>query len=334
MKTSNIIILFLIPLTFILISCNNSDDKDYIEGSGNIESTNIILSSKATGDVKEIICSEGDQVNKGDTILIIDHDIQLIKLKQALAGRDAAKAKLNLAIKGAREEDISLAEEKLSQAEENFKLTKSNYNRMKNLLEEQAITKKQFDEVETAYKIANSNLNSAKENLKKIKNISRPEEISQLRSNYQNAEANVELLKKQISDSHITSPMNAFIVEQFVELGESINFGSSLVKLSDLSIVELVIYVNEQNLAKVKLGQKVDVITDTYTDKVYEGKVTFISPEAEFTPKNIQTKDERTKLVFAVKIKVPNKNFELKAGMPADAVVKIERLERLERLKD
>jgi HlyD family secretion protein len=96
---------------------------------------------------------------------------------------------------------------------------------------------------------------------------------------------------------------------------------SSLLKISDLLKVKLLIYVSEEELGKVKLGQKADVTTDSYNGKKYEGKVIYISPEAEFTPKNIQTKDERTKLVFAVKIEIPNPNFELKPGMPADAVV-------------
>ena len=96
---------------------------------------------------------------------------------------------------------------------------------------------------------------------------------------------------------------------------------SSLFKVSDLTKVNLIIYVSEEELGKVKLGQAADVSSDTYPDKKYEGKITYISPEAEFTPKNIQTKDERTKLVFAVKIKVKNPEFELKPGMPADAAV-------------
>ena len=96
---------------------------------------------------------------------------------------------------------------------------------------------------------------------------------------------------------------------------------SSLFKVSDLTKVNLIIYVSEEELGKVKLGQTADVSSDTYPDKKYEGKITYISPEAEFTPKNIQTKDERTKLVFAVKIEVKNPKFELKPGMPADAAV-------------
>ncbi len=85
----------------------------------------------------------------------------------------------------------------------------------------------------------------------------------------------------------------------------------------------MVIYVSEEELGKVKLGQTAEVSSDTYPNKKYEGKVVYISPEAEFTPKNIQTKDERTKLVFAVKLEVKNPNLELKAGMPADAVINL-----------
>ena len=96
---------------------------------------------------------------------------------------------------------------------------------------------------------------------------------------------------------------------------------TSLFKVSDLSSVDLVVYVSEEDLGKVQLGQTANIKTDTYKDKTYEGKVIYISPEAEFTPKNIQTKDERTKLVFAVKIKIPNPNYELKAGMPGDAEI-------------
>lgn len=315
-------ILFLF-FAVVIAGCNNNENGDFLEESGTIETTNIILSAQLGGQVTSILNSEGDTVTKGDTLLIIDHELLLIKLKQAVAGANAAKAKLDLAISGARTEDISLAKEQLNQAQLNYDLAASDFDRMKNLFAEQAITKKQFEDVEGRFNIAKSQLNSANENLKKIKNISRPEEIAQIKAGFQNSEANVELIKKQISDSHITAPIDGFIVDRYVEMGESINYGSSLFKLSDLSLVELVVYINEENLGKVKLGQNVEITTDSYSDKVYEGKVIFISPEAEFTPKNIQTKDERTKLVFAVKIEVPNSEFELKAGMPADARIKI-----------
>ena len=212
----------------------------------------------------------------------------------------------------------------LNQAKSNFDQSKKDKDRFEKLYNSQVITKKQLEDISTKYDISQAQLNSAKENLKKIKNIARPEEISQAKSNYEKAEAAVALINKSRNDCFVTSPINGYIVKSFVEKGESLSMLSSLFKVSDLSVVELVVYVSEEDLGKVKLGQTAEVSTDTYKDKTYEGKVIYISPEAEFTPKNIQTKDERTKLVFAVKVEIPNPDSELKAGMPADAVIKLQ----------
>ena len=182
---------------------------------------------------------------------------------------------------------------------------------------------KQFEDVTTRFDIAQQQLNSAKNNYEKIQNLARPEEIKQAAARVDQAIANENLIKKNIKDSYVTAPLSGFIVKKYFEAGETVSPLSSLLKISDLSVVKLVIYVSEEELGKVKLGQKADVTVDAFSDKSYKGKVIYISPEAEFTPKNIQTKDERTKLVFAVKIEISNTDFELKPGMPADAVVHI-----------
>jgi HlyD family secretion protein len=128
-------------------------------------------------------------------------------------------------------------------------------------------------------------------------------------------------LKQNLEDCKVLAPVDGIISKKYVEAGEMVNQNSSLIKLSNLETVNLMIYVNEEELGKVKLGQKADISVDTYKNKIYNGKIIFISPEAEFTPKNIQTQDERTKLVFGVKIEIPNPQFELKPGMPADAKI-------------
>jgi HlyD family secretion protein len=165
----------------------------------------------------------------------------------------------------------------------------------------------------------NDQLSSAKENYTKMKNYARPEEIKQAEAKLNQSIASAGLIKKNINDSYIISPLNGIVVKKYFEVGETVSPMSSLVKISDLTNVELYIYVTELELGKIKLGQKAEVSVDAFKDKKFEGRVTYISPEAEFTPKNIQTKDERTKLVFAIKIELPNPNFELKSGMPADA---------------
>ncbi|MDZ7767498.1 MAG: efflux RND transporter periplasmic adaptor subunit [Melioribacteraceae bacterium] len=198
---------------------------------------------------------------------------------------------------------------------------KSDFERIENLFNNQSVTKKQFEDAKTRLTIAEAQFNSAKQNLKKIENFARPEELEQAKAAINAADANVKLLQKRVNDCYVLSPIDGQIVKNFVEIGETVNPQSSLVKVSNQSEVEVVVYIQETDLGKVKLGQKAEIFSDSYEKKSYEGKVTYISPEAEFTPKNIQTKEERTKLVFAVKIKAPNPDYELKSGMPVDAVI-------------
>ncbi|MFC2084755.1 HlyD family secretion protein [Bacteroidota bacterium] len=320
-KTINWITVFSISILFM--GCNNSNDNYSIEESGIIETENIILSSKTQGEVLKLLKDEGDFLNAGDTLLIIDQEKLELQLRQTLAAERAANAQLKLLISGAREEDIVQAMELVKQAEANFNLAENDKNRMEKLYSEQAVTKKQFEDASTRFNIALAQYNSAKANYNKVKNITRKEEIDQAEANLQKATATVDLINKSIRDCFLITPIDGQVVKKFVEIGESVIPQSNLIKISNLSNVELTIYVSEENLGKIKLRQSVDVTVDSYKDRTYKGKVTYISPEAEFTPKNIQTKDERTKLVFAVKIKISNPNYDLKAGMPADAVVYI-----------
>lgn len=307
--------------SLFLISCGSNDEKSFIEASGTIESTNITVSSRTVGNIQTINFSEGSKVNAGDTILIIDHELLDIQLRQAAASKDVTDAQLKLMLIGARKEDINQAEQGFNQAKINYETAEKDKQRMQNLYDSHSITQKQYEDATSRYELMNAQYKSAQDNYSKVKKIFRPEEIDQAKANLNKTIAGVDLLKKNIRDSYVLSPINGFLVKTFIENGETVTPMSSLFKVSDLDVVELVIYVSEVELGLVKLGQKANVTIDTYKDKVYEGKVTYISPEAEFTPKNIQTKDERTKLVFAVKIEIPNKDYDLKPGMPADAKV-------------
>jgi HlyD family secretion protein len=314
-------ITFLSVLIIILIIGCNGNNKDVIEASGNIEATNIIVSSQVSGKVLQILKDEGDNIIKGDTVIIIDPETYKLKLDEAIAAKDLAQAQFNLVKTGARKEDIIQADESLRQAQVSFDLAEKDKQRMENLYTSKSITKKQFDDAVANFDIAKAKLNSAKENLQKVKNLSRPEEIKQSEANLNRALANVNIYQKNLNDCYVTSPSSGFITKKFVETGETAGIMSSLFQVADLNSVELAIYVSETELGKVKLGQKSEINVDTYPDKSFDGTVIYISPQAEFTPKNIQTKDERTKLVFQVKIKIENPDFELKDGMPADAII-------------
>lgn len=316
------VFLSLLVIGFI-IGCGNGNNKNKIEASGTIDATNVTVSSKVSGQVTKLFFHEGDLVKAGDTLMTIDHDLLSIQLKQAEAGAEAAKAQLALLIQGARKEDLRQAQDAVIQAKANFDLASTNNERIERLYKAKSITKQQYDDAAAKYDIAKAQLNSVEENLKKLKNLARPEEIKQAEANYNRQAAAVDLLKKNISDSYVTAPISGFVVKKIVEAGESVAPLSSLVMLSNLSYVDLEIYIPETQLGKIKLGQEAVVTVDSFKDKTYNGRVIYISPSAEFTPKNIQTKDERTKLVYAVKIHIHNPNFDLKDGMPADAVIKL-----------
>lgn len=321
MKFLNIVLA--ISVSLLLISCGDNGKNKRIEASGNIEAVNVTVSAKTMGEVIKIIKDEGAQVNQGDTIMIIDYANLDLQLAQAKAGADQAEAQLMLLKNGARKEDIQSAREQLNQANANFESAKADKDRMTKLFSTNTITKKQLEDIQNRYEVTSAQLNAAKQNLEKLKNFARPEDIKQAKANYDRQVAAMNIIKKSIKDSYVVSPITGIIVKKFVEQGESVTNLSSLFKAADLRKVQLVIYVSEEELGKVKLGQEAEIKTDTYKNKTYKGKVVFISPEAEFTPKNIQTKDERTKLVFAVKIEIDNPGFELKEGMPADAVIRL-----------
>ena len=160
-------------------------------------------------------------------------------------------------------------------------------------------------------------LKQARDNLKKIEAAER--EVEAAKAQVLSAEAALELAKIQLKHSELRAPFNGILVSRNVEPGEVVSPGREVISLADLSKVDLKVFVAETEIGKVKPGQKVEVKIDTFPDKTYTGNVSFISPEGEFTPKIIQTHKERVKLVYLVKIAIPNPNLELKSGMPADA---------------
>jgi len=321
MKTLNLIILLL--LTIVILNCNDDVSIENQEYSGTIENTDVIVSSFSVGRVEKIFIKEGANVKLGDTLAIVDSEKLQLQLKQAVATKNGILAQQKILKSGARKEDRTLAKEALAQAEANYKLVKNNKERMEKLIKSDAITQKQYEDALTAYDVAFSKYNQAKQNLSKSKSA-RPEQIELLEANLFKAEAGIELIQKSINDCYIIAPIDGQIVKQFIEETETVTFLTSLFKIINLEKSYLTIYVSEIELAFVKLGAEAKISIDAFSDKTFAGNVSFISQEAEFTPKNIQTKDERTKLVFAVRIDINNPEKILKPGMPADAIIKLQ----------
>ena len=152
----------------------------------------------------------------------------------------------------------------------------------------------------------------------------REEELTARQADIARSRANLALIDSQLSDTVATSPVDGVVLVKAADVGEVLAAGTTVVTIGDIDHPWLRGYVNETDLAKVKLGARARVTTDSYPGKVYDGRVSFISSEAEFTPKQIQTQEERVKLVYRVKIEVENPRHELKSNMPADAEIVLE----------
>lgn len=299
--------LLLIIISLSLIGCSGNKDNQ-ISASGTIETTEVTIGAKVGGQVMNILVNEGSTVKINDTLALLDRSDLLIQLDQSQANFEAADAQYKLAVIGTREEDIT-------QAQATFKNAEDDLHRTEGLIKEGSVTQKQVDDARTRYIVA-------KQNYDKLKKGLRPEEIDAARARRDQALAQVKAMKKKIQDSYVTAPINGVITHKIVEEGEMVTPNTSLFRISRLDKVQLMIYISEEELAKVKLGQDAKVYIDAEPKKAFPGKVIYISSIAEFTPKNIQTKEDRTKLVFGVKIEIPNPGQILKPGMPADAVIK------------
>ena len=311
---------FTVLLIVYFSGCGNNGKT--IESSGILETVEVNVASKVPGQLMRLDVQEGVIVKKGDTLAIIDHETQQLQLQQAQAGIDLAEAQYQLLKNGARSEDLQSAEESVRQSESGYKTAASDFERIKELYSSNSVPKKQYEDAESRATITKAQFNSAIQNLLKLQRFARIEDLSAAKARVDQAKAQANLIKKQIIDSYVVAPVSGTITYKPVEEGELIGMGTTIVRISRLEKMELMIYVNETELGKVKLGSSADVLIDTFPDKKYPATVVYISPVAEFTPRNVQTKDERTKLVFGVKLEVENANGELKSGMPADAFVK------------
>jgi HlyD family secretion protein len=305
--------LFSTSIIIVLITsvsgCTGSDNDRKITASGTIETTDVLVSAKVGGQITALLVDEGATVKKGDTVAVIDRTDLDIQYAQARANASAAEAQYKLLVRGSREEDIIQAEASLKNARDDLQ-------RMEELFKLNSVTQKQLDDAHTRYVVA-------QQNYEKLKRGFRAEEIDAAKARRDQALAQVDAIRQKIRDAYILSPLDGVVTLKSVEEGEIVVPNASIVRISRLEKVHLMIYVSELELPKVKWGQVAKVYVDAFPDKPFAGAVVYISPIAEFTPKNIQTKEDRTKLVFGVKIDIPNPDQVLKPGMPADAVLEI-----------
>jgi membrane fusion protein YbhG len=305
-----------LPMT----GCGDSVTDGAIEASGTIECTTINVASKVPGIVMSLVAQEGDRVDSGTVIATIDHSDLNWQLAQAKARHALVRANLTQAVNGPRSEDIAQAEAAVAQANVQLSGAQTDLARIRKLRAGGSATQMQLDNTTTRKDAGAAGLKQAQATLNKLRAGTRPEQISAARASVAQAEAAVKSIEQRITDCTVRAPSAGIITHRLAEPGEMAAAGSGLVTISVLRTVWLKVYLSEVEIGRIKLGQDVNVFLDYAPETPHVGKVTYISPTAEFTPKNVQTKADRVKLVFAVKVGLNNADGSLKPGLPADAV--------------
>lgn len=243
--------------------------------------------------------------------------------ESANAQLQQARARLQELQAGSRPEEIRRAEAAVQQAQAVMNGAQKALQTARQQYQERTQERQQLTAARTQYETAQAQLQAAEAHLRDLQAGARPEQIAQLRAQVNQVKAALSQAKTQFSNTTVVSPINGIIITRSVEPGELATVGSALMEIADLTNVKLKVYVEELVYGRIRLGQPSLITVDSYPGEVFRGKVTSIASEAEFTPREIQTREQRAKLVFAVEITVPNPKGELKPGMPADAQLRL-----------
>ena len=298
-------------------ACRKADDPGLIVASGHVEATEVLVSTKVAGTLETLAVDEGPAVTAGQELARIDTTDTELALAAARAERAQAEAELRLRRAGSRVEDVREAEAQVVRAEADLAGAAKDLDRMEGLLASGSGTTKSRDDARTRRDVAAAGLDAAGERLRRLKAGFRQEEKDAAAARLQATDARIAQLEQQRKDAVVTSPVAGVVTEKLAEAGELAARGTGLVVVTDLASAWLNVYVPEPDLARIRLGQEAEVRTDD--GQVRKGRVSFVSPRAEFTPKNVQTRDERVKLVYRVKVALENADGLFKPGMPAEA---------------
>ena len=286
----------LLVLAMFIISCNKNNEK--ADAYGNFETTEITVSSESNGKIEFLNLEEGDVVEKGKTVGLID-TLQLYYTKmQLIASQKTVSSKSGNV----------LSQKQVLQ--EQLKTVKIEQTRIKNMFSENAATKRQVDEINGKVKVIEEQIKGVGTQNAPIKNEANSFSVQ------------IEKINDQIKKCNLVNPIKGTVLTKYTEPNEVTTFGKPLYKIANLEEMNLRVYISETQLSSIKIGQQVKVKIDDFEQtKEYIGNIIWISSQAEFTPKIIQTKEERANLVYAVKIRVKN-DGSLKIGMPAEIWIK------------
>jgi len=324
MKKILIPVLLLIVIAggaFFFLRNQKPKDRTTIRVSGNIEVTDAGLSFKIPGHVMERLISEGDVVKKNQIAAKLDDMDLRQEVDLRKAELDAANAALKELESGSLPEEIGQAQAVLARVQSENDQARQEYERRQRLFEQEVISQDDLDKAKLAFDTSTARVTESSKALKLVQRGPRIEKIEKGRAEVERSQKALGIAQTNLQYATLYSPMAGIVLSQNIEAGEFVSAGTPIVTVGKMDTVWLRAFIDETDLGRVRVGQSVRVKTDTYPDKAYDGKISFISSESEFTPKTVQTDKERVKLVYRIKIDVMNPNMELKPGMPADGEI-------------
>ena len=324
----------IVALALLASACNEQPPLDRLRVSGHVEATETRIASEAGGRILSLTVKEGDRVQPGQTILTLDTRDTQLAIDRVKAEQAAAEAQLRLVQAGSRVEDIRQAEAQVetaraevSAARAELQAAEQDLERFETLLENNSGSRKQRDDAATRRDVtrdralsAESRVRTAEEVLSKLRAGARREEVDAARARVASVTAQIAPLEKSIGDATLISPVAGVVTEKLVEVGEVIAPRAPAIVVVDLDHAWADVFVPEPTVPQMKIGQPATVFTDAGGAGI-AGTIAYISPKAEFTPRNVQTAEERSKLVYRVRISVDNKDGVLKQGMPVEAEI-------------
>ncbi|HEY2721029.1 MAG TPA: HlyD family efflux transporter periplasmic adaptor subunit [Chitinophagaceae bacterium] len=295
-------------IILLLIACNNNDNK--FDASGTFETDEVIVSAQATGQILSFNISEGQKLPKDSIVGSIDPTDLALQKEQTQASIQALNEKTSDVTP-----QIKMLEDQLAVQQTQLDNLLHEQARIENLLKEDAATKKQLDDISYQVESIKKQMDVTQQQI----NVQKTNVATQNRgilSEGKPLEKKVAQLNEQLQKTNITNPINGTVLTKYAEAGEVTSAGKALYKIADLTTLNLRAYVTGDQLQQIKLGQSVTVLIDSGENHYRKllGTITWISDKAEFTPKTIQTKEERANLVYAIKVKVVNDGY-LKIGM-------------------
>jgi len=318
-----VLVLAVVTTATWLVLRSRSEASGALTASGTVEATDADLGFQIAGRVLEISVEEGDAVTAGTQLARLDTRELDAALAGAEAQLEAAEARLVELQRGARPQEVVTAEAAVRAAATRAEEARTERERATTLFGGGAISRQALDRAESAYQVAAAALEQAQEQLALVEEGPRTETVRAQTAVVAQARANVARADATLANAVVTAPFDGVVTIVHREPGESVTPGAPAITLLAPDDRWVRIYVPEDQMGRLQLGLRAAIVSDTYPDRVYDGEVIFVGSEAEFTPRNVQTAEERTKLVYPVKVRVSgDPNFELKPGIPVDVTLR------------